>query len=171
MASIDPEARGRTRGDGAQQGNGRTAGSAFGVEADVHGLSLGDLVREASTEASRLMRGELDLAKAELKAEVKQASKAGGAIAGGGVLAHTGYLAVVAGVILLLGLVLPLWASALIVGVLMIGAGALIAKFGGVDKLKQAVRPPERTIQTFQEDRRWASETLRNVKSNMRGNA
>ncbi len=170
MAHVEREVGkgGRLGGDGAARA--ARPFSRVELEPDVHRLSLGELMKEASTEVSRLMRGELEVAKAELKAEAKDAAKASGAIAAGGVLAHTGYLAVVAGVVFLLALAIPLWASALIVGAVLIAAGAFIAK-SGADKLKTAVHPPKRTIQTFEEDRRWASATLQNAKSNMRENA
>jgi hypothetical protein len=174
MARIDPEIRRRASvsGDGedaelrARRWEG-TQARAFSGRDDLDGRTTGELLSDLTSEFTRLMRGELGLAKAELKHEVEKASRSGGAIAGGGVLAHTGWLAVAAGLIALLALAIPLWASALIVGVVLIGAGALLAKKMGVDGFKQ-VHGPERTIKTLQEDKQWANETWRNAKSNVR---
>lgn len=169
MASIDPEIRrGSGNGDGASRRTWtQSSGTSLGAEDELHSLSTGELLSGLSTEFTRLLRGELELAKAEIRQEVKQAGKSGGAIAGGGVLAHTGWLAVAAGLIALLALAIPVWLSALIVGVVLLGVGALVAKKMGVDGFKK-IHAPERTLKTLQEDKQWANETWRNAKSNVR---
>ena len=49
--------------------------------------SLGQLVSDASTDLTNIVKGEIDLAKLEIKADVQKAGKGGGMLAAAGVLA------------------------------------------------------------------------------------
>jgi len=119
---------------------------------------LGELLREISEEGKRLLRAELTVARVELKDEAKKASAGAGLFGAGGVVALLAAMALTAGLIALLALVLPLWASALIVaGVL--GAVAAVCLVAG-RKAFQKVNA-KKAIQPLKEDGQWASETLR----------
>ena len=146
-------------------------GTRYGAwdEDDVSRQPTGELVKELFGEAQHLIRGEVALAKAELREEAKKLAKGGGEIAAGGVIAHTAFLAFAAGLILLLGTFMPWWLAAVIVAVAFGIAAAVLAK-EGIEKTKK-VHGPERTIQSLKEDRRWAREAIRNAKSDTHGNA
>ncbi|OLR92703.1 phage holin family protein [Actinokineospora bangkokensis] len=120
--------------------------------ADARELSTGELVSRLGEQVSRLVRDELSLAKAELQEKGKRAGQ--GAAMGGtaGVLAWFGVGALVAAGIAALALVVPLWASALIVaGVLFAVAGVLALT--AVNKVKHAVPPiPEQAIGSTRRD-------------------
>jgi len=92
--------------------------------------TIGELVSKVSEQFSALIRGEIELAQTNLKAK---ATRLG---AGAGMFAAAGVLALYALGILLLAAVwglyvwLPLWASALIVGVVLLIVVAILALVG-----------------------------------------
>lgn len=136
---------------------------------DVSRRPTGELVKEFFAEAQHLIRGEVALAKAEVKHEAKKLGRGAGALGAAGLLGHTAFLAFTAGFVLLLGTFMPWWLGAVIVAVLY-GIGAAVLAKGGITKIK-AVHPPERTIHSLKEDSRWAKETIRNAKSDSHANA
>jgi uncharacterized membrane protein YqjE len=89
--------------------------------------STTELVRRASEQVTGLVRAELQLAKAELAEKGKRAGTGAGLLGVGGVAALYGLGILIAAGVLALALVLPAWASALIVAVaLFVIAGILI---------------------------------------------
>jgi uncharacterized membrane protein YqjE len=112
--------------------------------------SLGQLVHEASESISTIVRGELELAKLELRTSVKNAGVGVGLFAAAAVmLAFSltfGLIALAEG---LIALGLPRWAGYLVVfGILLVVIA--ICVWIGVKKVK-AVRAPEKTIETSRE--------------------
>jgi hypothetical protein len=134
------------------------------------GRPAGELVRDLLGQGQRLFREEVRLAKAELKDEAKTAGKASGTAAAGGVVAYVGFLALTCAAIAALATGMPVWLGALFVGVVYAVVGGVMAK-GGVSKLKRMEKRPRETTETLEEDRRWASETMRAVRSRTRANA
>ena len=112
--------------------------------------SVGALISEVTSDLSKLMRQELELAKVEVKEEVAKTGKAAGMLGGAG---FAGYMAVFfASIALWWGLANVMdeaWA-ALIVTVLWAIAAAVLASTGR--KKMREVRPkPEQTIETLKE--------------------
>jgi uncharacterized membrane protein YqjE len=109
--------------------------------------SLGDLVADASTAFSTILRGEIELAKLELRSSVKNAGVGIGLFAAAGVLLifslTFGLLALAEG---LIALGLYRWLGYLIVFLLLLVVIGLFA-FLGVRKVKR-VKAPTRTIDT-----------------------
>jgi uncharacterized membrane protein SpoIIM required for sporulation len=89
--------------------------------------------------------------------KVTQIGRDGGKIGVGGAIAYAGFLAIVAALILGLGQVLPLWLSALIVGLVVAGVGYGVLQ-SGVSALKRANLTPHETIETLKEDAEWAKD-------------
>ena len=121
---------------------------------EVENTSIGELLGNISGDLSQLFRQEVELAKAELKAEASKAGKAAGFL---GVAGFAGYLAVV---LLSFALVFGLanvmdagWA-ALIVAVLWAIVGAILF-VSGRSKLKSVDPVPHRTVDTLKEDAQW----------------
>jgi hypothetical protein len=116
---------------------------------------VGDLMKDLSRDMSRLVRQEIELAKAEMAQKVRQARLGAvmlGAAAGAGLVAAASLTAFV---ILLLAVALPAWAAALIVAGLSLVAAALLAR-KGIAKLAEATPPvPDQTIETVKEDVEW----------------
>jgi hypothetical protein len=116
--------------------------------------SAGELLQEVAADLSRLMRQELELAKAELRDEAQQAARGVGMLAGAGMAALVMVLFASTALMWLLGSWLPLGWSALIVAALWAIVGGVL--YGTGRARLRAVRPPEQTIQTLKEDVEWA---------------
>ena len=113
--------------------------------------SIGQLFAELANETSTLVRQEVQLAKTELTQKVTSAGKDAGMIGAGGALAYAGLLAVLAAVIIGLGQLIPMWLSALLVGLVVIGVGYALIQ-SGLNALKRIDPAPRETIQTIKED-------------------
>ncbi len=141
----------------------------FNSESAFGGRGFGELFSEFMEQGRRLVRAEVALARAELKAEAKKASAGAGLLAGGGVVLFLGAMTFVAFLVAALAVVMPVWASALIVAVLLLAVGGAVA-WAGLGRLKR-IHGPQRTIQTLKEDGQWASRTAHSMKSQMHGHA
>jgi len=119
--------------------------------------SLGELFADLAREMSTLVRQEVTLARTEMTQKVSQLGRDGGTIGIGGAIAYAGFLAIVAALILGLGQFLPLWLSALIVGLIVAGVGYAVLQ-RGVSALKRANLTPQETIETLKEDAEWAKD-------------
>jgi apolipoprotein N-acyltransferase len=111
-------------------------------------------------DVGEVVRGEVRLAKAEMSEKVSKASKAGGMFGGAAVCGLMGLAALVTAAIAALALALPLWASAGIVGLVLLAlAGMMYA--GGRAKIKDVTPVPERTVETLKDDVEWAKHPTR----------
>jgi len=122
--------------------------------------SLGELFSELAQETSTLVRQEVNLAKVEMSEKASRAGKHVGFLAAGGAVAYAGLLAILAGVIVLLGQVIPMWLSALLVGLVVAGVGYFLVR-KGLDALKREDLAPRQTIETLKEDGQWAKDQTR----------
>ncbi|MFL5345594.1 MAG: phage holin family protein [Hyalangium sp.] len=128
-----------------------------------------ELVSEFLEQGRRLVRAEVRLARAEVRHELKKTTAGAGLTAGGGLVLLLGAFTFVAFLVIALAGVMPLWASALIVAVVLLAAGAGLTWFG-LQRLK-TIHGPTKTIQTLKEDSQWASRTMQSMKSQMHGHA
>ncbi|TQL68976.1 putative membrane protein YqjE [Nocardioides albertanoniae] len=114
--------------------------------------SMGELVQRLTEQSTRLVHSELELAKAEIAAKGKHAGVGAGLFGGAGLITLYGLGALITAGILALALVVPAWASALIVAVVLFviaGIGALIGK----KQVSQATpAAPEKTIDSVKRD-------------------
>jgi len=115
-------------------------------------MSTGMLVRRLSENVSRLIRDELRLARLEIAEKGKRAGVGAGLLGGAGLVAALGAAAIVAGLIMLLALVLPAWASALIIGGALLVVAAVLGMLGKV-QVTHAVPPtPQEAIRGMRTD-------------------
>jgi Flp pilus assembly protein TadB len=128
-----------------------------------------ELVTEFLEQGRRLVRAEVQLARTEVRDELKKTTASVGVTAAGGVVVLLGAFTFVAFLVIALAGVMPLWLSALIVAVVLLAGGAGIAWLG-LQRFK-AVHGPTKTIQTLKEDSQWASRTMHSMKSQMHGHA
>jgi hypothetical protein len=112
--------------------------------------TLGQLVAQASDDLSGIIRGEIALAKAELRVDAKNAA------VGGGLFGAAGYLGVLASVTAIITIAYALiaaglaaWAAFLIVTVALLVVAGILALVGR-SRIRK-VSPPERTIRSTKE--------------------
>ncbi len=122
--------------------------------------SLGELFSALAQDTSTLVRKEVQLAKTEMTQKASRVGKDVGFLAAGGAVAYAGLLAILAGIIVLLGQVIPMWLSALLVGVVVAGVGYFLVR-KGLDALKREDLAPRQTIETLKEDGQWAKDQTR----------
>ncbi|MEU3642468.1 phage holin family protein [Lentzea sp. NPDC034063] len=123
--------------------------------APVERESLGELVGELAQDLSRLMRQELELAKAEIREEANKAGKATGMLAGAGFAGYMTAVLLSLAAVFALGAVLPLgWAALIVAAVWGIAGFALYSN--GRTRLRQVAPKPERTVDSLKEDAEWA---------------
>jgi len=114
--------------------------------------TLGNLVSDLSTQLPELIRSEIRLAQAELAEKGKRAGIGIGMFSAAGLLAFFGLALLLTTGVLLLDLVLPAWAAALIVAALvLLGAGA--AALVGRKQVAEVGSPtPERALEGVKAD-------------------
>jgi len=122
--------------------------------------SLGELFSTLAQDTSTLVRQEMTLAKTEMSQKASRAGKDVGFLAAGGAVAYAGLLAILAGAIVLLGQVIPMWLSAILVGLVVAGVGYFLVR-KGLDALKREDLTPRQTIETLKEDQQWAKDQTR----------
>jgi len=130
-----------------------------GVERETQQRPLGELFAELASETGTLVRKEVELAKTEMTAKAAAAGKNAAMVAVGGGVIFVGGLALVAALILALGTLIPLWVSALLVGMVIAGVGAVLV-MNGIKAFKRIDPMPRETIRTLEEDKQWAREQM-----------
>jgi Flp pilus assembly protein TadB len=122
---------------------------------------LGELLKQLSEETTRLVRQELELARAELTQKGKQAGAGAGLFGTAGAIGLAALGALTACFILALNAVMPAWLAALIVAVVY-GIIAFVLVKQGQARMRRATPPvPEQTIETVKEDVEWAKTQMR----------
>ncbi len=125
----------------------------------LRGMGTRDLVTEVARKASALARKEVELAKAEVRADLRKEIKMAGGLGAAGLLAIWGVALLLVAVVLALAQTgtLPGWAWALIVAAVVFGVGAAIGLWGWSRRVR---KPLDTTRHSLQEDVRWAKERL-----------
>ena len=119
--------------------------------------SLGELFSELAQETTTLVRQEVSLATTEMTQKASRAGRHIGVLAAGGAVAYAGLLAILAGIIVLLNNVMPLWLSALLVGIVVAVVGYVLVR-RALDALKREDFTPRETMETLKEDQQWAKD-------------
>ncbi|MFF0560879.1 phage holin family protein [Streptomyces sp. NPDC020472] len=124
------------------------------VGSDGHGRDepVGELVARASQQMSELVRAEMRLARAEMAQKGKRYGVGGGLFGGAGLVGILAAQALVAAGIAALALVLPVWASALIVAALLTAVAAVLAGVGKKQVAEAGGPAPEKTIDSVKAD-------------------
>lgn len=109
------------------------------------------MVSRLTEQTSRLVRDELMLAKAEMTESAKHGGIGAGMFGASGLVALYGLAAIIAGAIAALALVLPVWASALIIGAVLLLVAGIVALMGK-KQAQQVKATPETTIESIKRD-------------------
>lgn len=142
---------GETQVKAGPTGDGRRSGE---------GRSLVELVRSIAEDLGALVRKEIELARRELMEAIAARAKAVAAFAVAGLMGLFAMIFLALAAASALDIVLPAWASRLIVAgafLLLAGAGAAF----GLRRLKRPSLAPEETKRTIKEDVEWARAQLK----------
>jgi hypothetical protein len=122
--------------------------------------SLGELFADLARETGTLVSREVALARTEMTEKAARVSKDIAFLAIGGLVAYAGLLAIIAALILVLAANgVPLWVSALIVGLIVASLGYVLVQ-RGLTALKREDLAPRQTIESLKEDTQWAKEQI-----------
>ena len=131
----------------------RNAGGKLGEYAAYRGdRSAADLVRDIISNVQEMVRSEVRLAKAEVREEVDRTIAGAKKLAVGAVAGLFALNFVLWGVTLILANMMPMWAAALAMGVLLgVVAGILLMKA----KTEVRLPTPQKTIDNVKENVEW----------------
>ena len=114
--------------------------------------STGELVKDLSEQSTRLIRQEMELAKAELREKGKAAGVGAGMFGGAGVLGLYALGALTAAAILGLAEAVDAWLAALIVAAVYAAIAGVLA-LSGRRSVEEATPPaPERAVESTKRD-------------------
>lgn len=134
------------------------------IQADVVSVNdeptLGDLFSSLTEDMSTLIRKEVDLARTETMEKVSSATRSVVSMVAGGMIAYAGLIGVMIAVIVGLSRLMPLWLSALIVGIVVIVIGAIMI-MSGRNSLQKMTVVPEQTVESIKENTEWAKEQVK----------
>ena len=122
--------------------------------------SLRELASSLSSDVSLLVRQEAELAKAQIDDRVQRAKKDGIALGLGGAVAYTGVLALTAAVIAAFATAMPIWLSALLVGLVLAASGGVMLRKATTD-LARMDAVPRASVESIKTDFRVLKETVR----------
>jgi uncharacterized membrane protein YqjE len=114
--------------------------------------STSELVQRASEQITRLVRDEIQLAKAELTEKGKHVGIGVGLFGGAGVLVTYGVGALIATLIIVLDLFLDLWLAALIVTAALFLIAGLLALLGKIQVSKASPPEPKEAVASVKAD-------------------
>lgn len=124
--------------------------------------SLGSLVTGIVEDLQNIVRGELALAKAELKDEATSIGRGVAMLAAGAIVGLVAFIFLMLGVTYLINRWLTMWQSAAIVGAGLLVI-AIILLMAGRSKVSNVNLTPTETIDSLKEDQEWASQQIKSV--------
>lgn len=118
-----------------------------------------DLLRSLSHGVGVLLKQEVEFAKVEVSKQMAHARKGVILVAAGAILGYSGFLVLLAAAVLGLGQAVPLWLSALLIGLAIAIAGGILL-WSGKNELKAEKLKPRKTIDVVKEDISWMKSRL-----------
>jgi hypothetical protein len=131
---------------------------------DLRERPIGELLKQLAQETSRLVRQEIELAKAEVGEKGRQAGKGAGMFGGAGIAGLLALGALTAAAILALDLAVAGWLASLIVAAGW-GATAGLLALAGKSRVQEATPPAPQTVETVKEDIEWAKTRGRSART------
>ncbi|HEX7361347.1 MAG TPA: phage holin family protein [Bryobacteraceae bacterium] len=122
--------------------------------------SLKDIVQDIVRDIGNIFRAELRLAGAELKEKFRKGAIPGGMLVAAGLLGFFAMACFIATCIVALTIVLDVWLSILLMGVLLaiVAGGAFLM---GRMALEQIDPVPQQTLETMKDNVEWAKNRLK----------
>ena len=128
---------------------------------DADPRPTGTLLSDAINQMTRLVRGEVALAKAEVAQNIKNAGLGIGLLVGALVLVFVAINVLVLALIAALSSIMPAGWASLLVGVVLLGVAGLLA-LRGLNALKPENLAPSRTLANVQADAQTIKENVTN---------
>ena len=128
---------------------------------DADPRPTGSLLSDAVNQLTRLVRGEVALAKAEVAQNIKNAGLGVGLLVGAVVLVFVALNVLVLALVAALSSIMPAGWASLLVGVVLLGVAGLLA-LRGLNSLKPENLAPSRTIANVQADAQTIKENVSN---------
>ncbi|HEY0593007.1 MAG TPA: phage holin family protein [Thermoanaerobaculia bacterium] len=122
--------------------------------------SIGELLSDLTRETRTLIRQEIELATTELSEKAARKGKDLGMMAAGGFLAYAGALVLLAALVIGLGHLIGYGWAALLVGIVVTGAGAILI-LGARKDMQKTNLSPDRTKRSIKETKLWLKEQTR----------
>jgi uncharacterized membrane protein YqjE len=127
------------------------------------GQSLGTIVSGIVEDLQNIVRGEVQLAKTELKEDAGKLGKGAGMLAAGALVGLVGFIFLMLALTYLLNKSMQMWLAAGIVGLALVIIAAVVA-MTGKNQMSAANLKPQQTIDSVKEDQEWASHQIKSVK-------
>jgi len=119
--------------------------------------SFAEVFQDIVRNLQEIIRSEVRLAKTEVREEIGKARTAGVLVGGGAVSGIFATFFVLLTIVYALTRVMPDWAAALVVAVLL-AVVAGVTLMAGLKRFKQVHPTPERTIESVKENVEWAKQ-------------
>ncbi len=123
----------------------------------LEALSTRELVGDVAAKVGLLARKEVELAKSELRADLKQEAKMASGIGVAGLCALLTLNLLCVAAVLGLATVMPGWAAAFVVAAVVLAIGTIAGLVGWAMRVKE---PLETTRKTLREDLQWTREKI-----------
>jgi len=125
--------------------------------------SVAELTRRLTDQTTRLVREEVELAKAELAAKGKRAGIGAGMFGGAGLLGLYALGALTAAVILALSTAVAGWLAALIVAVVYAAVAGVLVLLGKAQAQSATPPVPEQAVESVKEDVEWTKQRIKST--------
>ena len=123
------------------------------------GESIGSILSGLLSDLQGMVRGEIALARAEVKEDVSTAGKAVASLATAALLGLTGFIFLMLGATYLLNIWMRVWIAAVIVGAVLLLVAAVLG-MSAKNKLSAANMKPDQTIASVKETKEWAKQQM-----------
>jgi hypothetical protein len=146
----------------------RSRASRRGAGPPTADPTMGALVRRLAEDGRSLIHQEVDLAKSEVQDALRRIATNGALIGGGAFLLALGGAVLIVFVVLALGRLLggQYWLSTLLVGGVLSLAGTTLLLIGRRG-LRRGSLAPRRTLESLDENRRWAQREAEKMKQEL----
>jgi len=127
---------------------------------ETENQTTAEAFRSVIRDVQDLLRAEVQFARAEVSENVDRAKRAGGLIGGAAAVGLFAGMSLLATCIAALATAMAVWVAALIMTLVLGGAGAFLYSWG-ITRLRNLHPFPEHTAETVREDIEWAKQRSR----------
>ena len=129
---------------------------------------IGELLREVYQDAMTMVDRQIALAKLEARQAAAAAGRGVAIVAAGALVGLVGFIYLMLAAVYGLSRVMPDWAAAGLVGLVLLALGGIAAAVGA-SRLKAAAQPLPETRETLREDAQFARQEARDLAREIRG--